>query len=92
MDVYLVHHIHHAAFLDGSPTVHRGDDGELVWDEEDGDDLKMLGVFSSDAAAARAVDHARTLPGFRDEPDCFLVTPHTVDTAMWAEGYVSDPD
>lgn len=92
MDVHLVHHIHHAAFLDGRPTQHRDEDGELIWDEQDGDDLKILGIFSSEARAEAVVERAREQPGFRDEPDCFLVTPYTVDDGdAWAEGFVSEP-
>jgi hypothetical protein len=92
VDVYLLTHIHHAAFLDGSPTQHRGGDGELIWDEQDGDDLKTLGIFSSESAAERVIELARKQPGFRDEPDCFLITRYTVDDGDdWAEGFVSLP-
>lgn len=92
MDVYLVHHIHHAAFLDGRPTQHRDESGELIWDQQDGDDLKVLGIFSSEAAADRVIERAREQPGFRDEPDCFLVTPYTVDESdQWVDGFVSEP-
>lgn len=92
MEVYLVHHIHHSAFLDGRPTQHRDGSGELIWDEEDGDDLKILGIFSSEAAAERVIERARKQPGFRDEPDCFLVTPYTLDESdQWTEGFVSEP-
>jgi hypothetical protein len=33
VEVYLVWHIRHARFLDGSPTVHRDDAGDPVWEE-----------------------------------------------------------
>jgi len=91
VDVYLVHHVRHAAFLDGRPTEHRGEDGELIWDEEDGDDLKFLGVFSTEAKAQRAIAYAQTQPGFRDEPDCFVVAEYTVDESHWNEGFVCVP-
>ena len=91
MEVYLVYHVHHAAYVDGRPTRHRGDDGELFWDEQDGDDVKFLGVFSSEAGADECVVRSKHLPGFRDEPDCFLVTGYTVDEAHWLEGFVSEP-
>ncbi|MBU4215364.1 MAG: hypothetical protein KJ792_11995 [Actinobacteria bacterium] len=91
MEVYLVHHIHHAAFLDGRPTEHRGEGGDLVWDEQDGDDVELLGVFSSQERADECVESARPLLGFRDEPDCFLVSPQEVDKVQWTEGYVTEP-
>lgn len=91
MEVYLVHHIHHPAFLDGRPTEHRGEGGDLVWDEQDGDDVKLLGVFSSQERADECVESARPLLGFRDEPDCFLVSPQEVDKVQWTEGYVTEP-
>jgi hypothetical protein len=90
MDVYLVHHVHHAAWLDERPTAHRGADGELAWDEQDGDDLKLLGVFFSEERADACVARARVLPGVRDEPDCFLVAAHAVDQEEWTERYVSE--
>lgn len=51
MQVFLLWHVRHARDLDGSPAVHRDDSGELVWDEEDGDDLKLLGVYSTEQRA-----------------------------------------
>jgi hypothetical protein len=34
VDVFLLWHVRHA-FLDGTPTQHRDEDGTLIWDEED---------------------------------------------------------
>ncbi|MCZ7423762.1 hypothetical protein O7605_30065 [Verrucosispora sp. WMMA2121] len=79
MEVFLLWHVRHARFVDGSPTKHRGEDGELVWDEEGGDDLKILGVYSSQQKADERMVAARRLPGFRDEPDCFLVDSYPLD-------------
>lgn len=81
-------HVRHARWLDGRPTTHRDDTGDLVWCEEDGDDLKMLGVYSSEARAEARVDQARTLPGFRDDPDCFFIGGHTVDRDEWNDGFI----
>ncbi|MBF9131411.1 hypothetical protein I0C86_20950 [Plantactinospora sp. S1510] len=88
MDVFMLWHIRHARSLDGSPTLHR-QDGELIWDEEDGDDLKILGVYSSEQRAEERIQGARLLPGFRDEPDCFMVNRHRLDEDQWADGFVS---
>ncbi len=91
MDVFLLWHVRHAPWLDGRPTTHRDDGGKLVWDEEAGDDLKVLGVYSSAARAADRVQRARILPGFRDEPDCFFIDSYVVDADQWTDGFVTEP-
>ena len=91
MDIFLLWHVRHAPFPDGRPTRHRGEEGELEWDEEDGDDLKVLGVYSTEQKAQDRIVRAGTLPGFRDEPDCFLVDRYTLDEDQWAEGFVTEP-
>ncbi|MEU5938564.1 hypothetical protein ABZ807_05145 [Micromonospora sp. NPDC047548] len=91
MEVFLLWQVRHARCLDGRPTQHRDDAGELVWDEEDGDDLKMLGVYSSEARAEARIQRARKLPGFQDEPDCFFISRYTVDQDQWDDGFVYLP-
>ncbi|MEV4753876.1 hypothetical protein AB0J86_01985 [Micromonospora sp. NPDC049559] len=90
MDVFALWHIRHARNLDGSQTAHR-EHGELVWDEEDGDDLKILGVYSSERRAEERIREARLLPGFREEPDCFMINRYELDEDLWTEGFVSVP-
>jgi hypothetical protein len=54
---------------------------------------------TSDIQAARTgaqkaqnrIAHARRRPGFREEPDCFLVNAHTLDEDQWTEGFVATP-
>ncbi|MFJ9371586.1 hypothetical protein ACIRRA_45385 [Nocardia sp. NPDC101769] len=87
MDVYLLWHIHHARPLDGSPTRHVDDDGDLDWDEQEGDEVKFLGVYSTEQRAQERILEARTLPGFRDEPDCFHIDRYQVDKGHWTSGY-----
>ncbi|HKT04038.1 MAG TPA: hypothetical protein VJT31_31320 [Rugosimonospora sp.] len=91
MDVLLLWHVRHARFLDGGSPRHRGEDGELVWDEEDGDDLKILGAYSTEQKAQDRIVQARRLPDFRDEPDCFLVDRYVVDEDCWPEGFDTIP-
>ena len=91
MDVFLLWHVRHASFLDGRPTAHRGENGELVWDEEDGDDLKILGVYSTEHAARERIVRARELPGFCEEPDCFHIDRYILDEDGWTEGFVTLP-
>lgn len=86
MEVFLLWHVRHAPFLDGRPTRHRDEDGALSWDEEDGDDVKLLGVYSTEQKARDRVLRARELPGFQDEPDCFLVDASAVDEESVGRG------
>jgi len=71
LNVYLVWNIRHAKFLDGSPTQHRDEDGELILDTQDGDDLKMLGIYATEDEAEGRIPSVRSKEGLRDEPDCF---------------------
>jgi hypothetical protein len=91
VDIYLLWHVRHAPFLDGRAIEHRSEDGELIWDEEDGDDLKILGAYSTKQKAQERLPRSRGLPGFRDEPDCFLVDQYTLDEDRWTEGFVTVP-
>lgn len=85
----MVQHVRHAAFIDGSPTEHTDEQGQLQWDEEDGDNIKVLGVFSTPELAQARIERARREPGFQDEPDCFMVTVYTLDEDAWREGFVT---
>ncbi|WP_433560927.1 DUF7336 domain-containing protein [Nocardia sp. CA-151230] len=87
MDVYLLRHIHHARPLDGSPTRHGDDDGDLDWDEHEGDEVKLLGVYSTEQRAQERIREAQTLPGFRNEPDCFHIDKCQVDKDDRTSGY-----
>jgi hypothetical protein len=91
VDVTLVWHIRHANNVDGAPTLHRDEVGEVPYDEEY-DDLKIIGIFSSESQALAAVDRARLRPGFRDEPNCFAQDVYTLDEDRWVEGFVTIPD
>ena len=91
MDVFLLWHVRHAPFLDGKPTRHRDEAGELDWDEEDGDDLKILGAYSTEQKAQDRILRTRTLPGFRDESDCFHIDRYAIDEDRWRDGFVMEP-
>ncbi|WP_067713132.1 DUF7336 domain-containing protein [Nocardia yamanashiensis] len=86
MDVYLLRHIHHAQPPDGSPARHVDDDGDLDWDEQR-DDIKLLGVYSTEQLAQERIREARNRPGFIDEPDCFQIARYEVDKDEWTSGY-----
>jgi hypothetical protein len=87
-EVFLLWHISHAVRDDASGTQHLDDEGSPMCDEKAGDDVKLLGVYSSDIAARARIESARGSPGFADEPDCFQVTPYTLDKDEWTEGFL----
>ncbi|NUS09833.1 MAG: hypothetical protein HOY69_00225 [Streptomyces sp.] len=92
MTVYLLWHIGHQNEAgEGGATLHV--EGEDVYlDEQDGDDAKLLGVYSSQAGAEERVRRARGLPGFAEEPECFVISACEVDQDAWSEGFVRVPD
>ena len=90
MEVYVLWHVRHARNLDGSPTEHRDSDGELLIDEEF-DNVKLIGVYSSEGSVEAAIARARLREGFRDEPDCFYFADFTIDEDNWTDGFVSIP-
>jgi hypothetical protein len=89
VDVFLLYHVRHACLPDESPIRHVDEDGELTWDEQAGDDVKLLGVYSTRERAQDRIREARALPGFKDEPECFLISRSEVDKDDWGEGYVT---
>ncbi|MEU4763238.1 hypothetical protein AB0H12_08270 [Actinosynnema sp. NPDC023794] len=89
MEVFLLWHVRHARNLDGSPVGHVDEDGEPSYHEEDGDDVKLLGVYSTESRARDRIERARLTPGFSEEPDCFEVSRYGVDEDTWSEGFVT---
>ncbi|WP_093196242.1 hypothetical protein [Variovorax sp. YR750] len=53
------------------------------------EDVKLLGVFSSEARAVLAIDRARNLPGFSEAPDGFSVDKYQIDKSTWTEGFLT---
>lgn len=54
----------------------------------DCDEVKFIGVYSTNERAQAAVDRAKQLSGFRDHPDGFSVDPYEVDRDHWTEGFI----
>ncbi len=64
------------------------------------EDVKMIGVYATEAAARAAVDRLRGQPGFRDfpevvdpeadgPPDGFWITRYPLNQDHWQEGFVT---
>lgn len=56
---------------------------------DDEEDVKLLGVYSTEKHAADAVERARRLPGFSDAPEGFIIDRYVVDEDHWTDGYVT---
>ncbi|MFJ8042044.1 hypothetical protein ACIRBX_16235 [Kitasatospora sp. NPDC096147] len=82
--LYEVWHARHLAVEPDGTVIHHDPDGSLHTDQEE---WRMLGLFSSEAAAEAWVTRARLLPGFREEPDCFVTHPVDPDQDSWTGGY-----
>ncbi|TAJ38432.1 MAG: hypothetical protein EPO55_15685 [Reyranella sp.] len=57
---------------------------------DDGDNEKLIGVYSSLDLAERAVAQLRDKPGFRDFPEkAWYISPHELDSIVdyWDEGF-----
>jgi hypothetical protein len=52
------------------------------------EDVKFIGVFSSETTARAAVEKLREQPGFADYPDGFSIEEHTIDQFGWEEGFI----
>ncbi|SFR03230.1 hypothetical protein SAMN04488564_102281 [Lentzea waywayandensis] len=87
--VFLLWHVHHVAQDASGETRHFSVDGEFWADEEEGDDVKLLGVYSTREKAMARIDRARRLAGFRDEPECFHIDEYALDEAQWTDGFTT---
>jgi hypothetical protein len=85
--VFLLYHVSHLC-RDVVPENHLHEDGTPLCDEQAGDDVKILGIYTSEAAAQARIAKAQLLPGFRDEPQCFQITSCALDHDDWTEGFV----
>ena len=54
------------------------------------DEEKLIGVFSSEANAQRAIERLKDKEGFRDLPlSCFEIHKTTVDQVSWEDGFAT---
>ncbi|MFJ4653885.1 SPOR domain-containing protein [Nocardia sp. NPDC088792] len=51
------------------------------------DEIKRIGIYSSEAEAKNAIERLRQQPGFRDRQDCFVIHRYDIDKDYWTEGY-----
>jgi hypothetical protein len=54
---------------------------------DDAEDVKLIGVYRSHAAAAMAIHRLSKQPGFRDLPDGYSIDGYELDKDHWIEGF-----
>ena len=55
----------------------------------DEEDVKFIGVYSSEDAANMAIERASIRPGFVDSKDGFSIDKYVVDEDNWTSGYLT---
>jgi len=56
------------------------------------DDVKLVGVYSSEQAGRAAIVALSALPGFCEHPAGFDLSAYEFDVTHWAEGFVTTGD
>jgi type IV secretory pathway component VirB8 len=57
--------------------------------DDDSEDVKLIGVYSSFETAQAAIERLSELPGFCDMPTGFIITRYQLDEDNWITGYVT---
>jgi len=58
-------------------------------DLENGQDIKLIGVYSSNEKAEKALFRAKELDGFKDYQDGFEISKYKLDRDGWTSGFVT---
>ncbi len=68
----------------------------LLWhtyEKESGcEDIKLIGIYSSEERAKEALEKVRVQPGFRDYPDGFEIYEDELNMTDWREGFAEPLD
>ena len=57
---------------------------------QDGEgDEKLIGIYTTREKAEAAIQRVVGMPGFRDFPNDFEISKHTLDEDGWREGFIS---
>lgn len=56
------------------------------------DEVKLIGVYSSEELARAAISQIQDQPGFCDFKEGFSIDPYKVNKTHWLEGFFYDPD
>ena len=56
---------------------------------EERDDVKLIGVYTTESQARGAVSRLKSAAGFRAYPDGFTVSPYELNVDHWTEGFIT---
>lgn len=56
---------------------------------ENGEDVKLIGVYSTRVLAEEAKSRSSLLEGFKDNLDGFEISKHKVDEDNWTSGFIT---
>lgn len=60
--------------------------------DEEGQDMRLIGIYSKESDAYSAIERLRGKPGFRKWPDGFRVFETPLDRGSWQDGFVDAYD
>lgn len=52
------------------------------------EDVKLIGVYVTEADAQAAVSRLRQQPGFREQPEGFHISRYELNKDHWTEGFI----
>jgi hypothetical protein len=58
-------------------------------EDADDEDVKVLGIYSTQKKAEAAIEQLKQLPGFNRFPDSFQISEYDLDKLQWSEGFVT---
>jgi hypothetical protein len=58
-------------------------------EDDENEDIKLVGVYSTELRARDAIARLSSRPGFRDHLDGFHITEQELDKDEWTEGFIS---
>ena len=56
---------------------------------EGGEDVKLIGVYSTEAAGKKAASVLSTKPGFSDHLEGFSLSAYELDMTHWLDGFIT---
>ncbi len=57
--------------------------------ENGGEDVKLLGIFSSERKAEEEIKHYKRLEGFKKHPEGFSIDKYILNKTEWEEGFIT---
>ena len=57
--------------------------------DDDSDDVKLIGIYSSEEKALDALKLVKQQPGFSSFPDGFEISEAVLDHTEWSEGFLT---